>query len=232
MTCAITLHYLYDPLCAWCYGAKPLIEEARGLLPVVGHGGGMMTGTHRRRVSTSWRDYVMPQDLRIEAQTGQPFGMAYFNGLLRDTSAVLDSEPPTTAILAVENMAGRGLELLARLQTAHFVEGRRIAEEHVLIAVIAAMGLDIDGFLAAYDTAKGEETRLHIHRSRQLMATVGAQGFPTLVLQCATEYRVIDLAPYLGKPHAFAHWLRQRITQENDHTHGASPACGLNGGKE
>ena len=24
-----TLHYIYDPMCGWCYGAEPLIEAAR-----------------------------------------------------------------------------------------------------------------------------------------------------------------------------------------------------------
>ena len=24
-----TLHYIYDPLCGWCYGAKPLIQAAQ-----------------------------------------------------------------------------------------------------------------------------------------------------------------------------------------------------------
>mgnify|MGYP000541257890 CR=1 FL=1 len=38
------LHYIYDPLCGWCYGAKPLIDAARGIVPVVAHGGGINLG--------------------------------------------------------------------------------------------------------------------------------------------------------------------------------------------
>ena len=26
-----TLHYVYDPLCGWCYGAAPLLEAAADL---------------------------------------------------------------------------------------------------------------------------------------------------------------------------------------------------------
>ncbi len=25
------LHYIYDPLCGWCYGAAPLVQAARGI---------------------------------------------------------------------------------------------------------------------------------------------------------------------------------------------------------
>ncbi|MEG1327174.1 MAG: DsbA family protein, partial [Janthinobacterium sp.] len=26
-----TLHYIFDPLCGWCYGAAPLVEAARAV---------------------------------------------------------------------------------------------------------------------------------------------------------------------------------------------------------
>ena len=223
------LHYIYDPLCGWCYGAKPLIDVARGILPVVAHGGGMMAGAQRQPVSAQLRDYVMPHDHRIAQYTGQQFGEAYFEGLLRDTTAVFDSQPPTTAVLAAEQLAGRGLELLGRLQTAHYVEGRRIADIDVLMAVAAEMGLEADGFRAAYDAASGEVTQAHFKASRGLLSRVGGQGFPTVVLEQSGQYQVIDLGPYLGKPEVFAAWLRQRDGVPAEHTSASAPACGLDG---
>ena len=223
------MHYIYDPLCGWCYGAKPLIEAARGILPVVAHGGGMMTGAHRRPVTAQLRDYVMPHDQRIAELTGQPFGEAYFEGLLRDTTAVFDSEPPTGAILAAEQVAGRGLELLGRLQTAHYVEGRRIADENVLLALAADIGLDAEAFKAAFIAALDGLTQAHFKDSRALLARVGGQGFPTAVLEQSGRYQVIDLGGYLGKPQAFADWLRQLDGVAVRHPNSPAPACGLNG---
>jgi len=229
MSTTPVLHYIYDPLCGWCYGAKPLIDVARGILPVVAHGGGMMAGAQRQPVSAQLRDYVMPHDHRIAQYTGQPFGEAYFEGLLRDTTAVFDSQPPTTAVLAAEQLAGRGLELLGRLQTAHYAEGRRIADIDVLMAVAAEMGLEADGFRAAYDAASGEVTQAHFKASRGLLSRVGGQGFPTVVLEQSGQYQVIDLGPYLGKPEVFAAWLRQRDGVPAEHTSASAPACGLDG---
>lgn len=229
MSTTPVLHYIYDPLCGWCYGAKPLIDVARGILPVVAHGGGMMAGAQRQPVSAQLRDYVMPHDHRIAQYTGQPFGEAYFEGLLRDTTAVFDSQPPTTAVLAAEQLAGRGLELLGRLQTAHYVEGRRIADIDVQMAVAAEMGLEADGFRAAYDAASGEVTQAHFKASRGLLSRVGGQGFPTVVLEQSGQYQVIDLGPYLGKPEVFAAWLRQRDGVPAEHTSASAPACGLDG---
>lgn len=200
------LHYIYDPLCGWCYGAKPLVQAAQGVLPVIAHGGGMMTGANRKAVSPQLRNYVMPHDRRIAEYSGQPFGEAYFEGLLRDETAVFDSAPPIAAVLAAEQIAGRGIELLGRLQTAHYVEGRRIADQSVLLELAAEIGLEPLAFETAFHSANTEQ---HIKDSRALLAKVGGQGLPTLALERNGQFTLVDVSPWLGKPEAFAAWLAQ-----------------------
>lgn len=218
-----TLHYLYDPLCGWCYGAKPLVQAAQAVLPVIAHGGGMMTGANRQQVSPQLRNYVMPHDRRIAEYSGQPFGEAYFDGLLRDHSAVFDSAPPTAAVLAAEQLGGHGLELLGRLQTAHYVEGRRIADEAVLLELAQSIGLPAQAFLAAFRAA---DVSGHIEASRTLLAQLGGQGFPTFALERDGQFTLIDIGPWLGKPEAFARWLKQAVPEQASTL---SAACGLDG---
>ena len=207
----IILHTIFDPLCGWCYGAAPLLEAARGVpgLTVALHGGGMMVGANRRQVSPEWRQFVLPHDRRIAEVSGQPFGEAYFDGLLKDQGAVMDSAPPTTAVLAAEETAGSGLELLHRIQRAHFVEGRRIAEFPVLAELAADIGLDADAFAAAYHRLEGAATDAHFQESRRLLAQAGGQGFPTLALEENGSLTVLDLGAYLGRPDAW----RARLSQ-------------------
>lgn len=226
---AATLHYIYDPLCGWCYGAKPLVQAAQAVLPVIAHGGGMMTGANRQPVSPQLRDYVMPHDRRIAEYSGQPFGEAYFEGLLRDHTAVFDSAPPIAAVLAAEALAGRGLELLGRLQTAHYQEGRRIADHDVLLELAVALRLPAEPFSAAFEHALAHELEGHIKASRQLLARVGGQGFPTLVLERDGQRQVLDISPWLGKPDEFAAWLQGTIGSTPSQASSQSPACGLDG---
>ena len=141
-------------------------------LKVVPHAGGMMTGNNRRQITDEWRNYVIPHDKRIAEMTGQPFGEAYFNGLLRDTTAVMDSEPPITAILAAEKLAGRGLDMLHRIQQAHYQEGRRIADTPVLEALAKELGLPSAAFIAEMRFSSGAPTAQHIAESRALLAKV------------------------------------------------------------
>ena len=206
-----TLHYIHDPLCGWCYGAAPLVKAAREVLPVHAHGGGMMAGPARRPVTADLRGYVLPHDRRIEQLTGQPFGAAYADGLLHDTTAVLDSEPPIAATLAAEALAGRGLDLLARLQTAHYVEGRRIADRAVLEELAEAIGLDREAFTKALRDVEGEAVQQHIGQTRALMSRLQVQGFPSMALERDGGWNVVDIGPFLGRPAAFADWLRREV---------------------
>ncbi|WP_280155136.1 DsbA family protein [Piscinibacter sp. XHJ-5] len=206
-----TLHYIHDPLCGWCYGAAPLVKAARDVVDVRPHGGGLMAGAQRRRVSPQLRAFVMPHDRRIAQLSGQPFGAAYFDGLLRDESAVFDSQPPIAAMLAAQDVAGRGLDMLARLQQAHYVEGRRIAERAVLVELAVDIGLEPGTFEQALAAVEGPAVQAHIAGTRALMNRVGVAGFPGFVLEIDGRMRVLDVGRYLGRPEVLAAELRQRV---------------------
>jgi len=225
-----TLHYIYDPFCGWCYAAAPLVHAAAGLpdLRIVLHGGGMMAGANRQPVTDALRSYVIPHDQRIAALTGQPFGDAYFDGLLRDGGAVFDSEPPIAAVLAAESMAGQGLALLERLQRAHYVDGRRIAEPAVLVELAIELGLDATEFAAALQAVLDGEVLRHIAASRELLSRVGGQGFPTLVLERDGRLERLELGAYLGRPDAWLAMLRQQLPAEPA-AHQDGPVCGPDG---
>lgn len=205
------LHYIYDPLCGWCYAAAPLVKAARAVLPVRAHGGGMMAGARRQPVTPELRAYVMPHDRRIAQLSGQPFGAAYVDGLLRDTSAVFDSAPPIAAVLAADKLGGAGLDMLARLQAAHYVEGRRIADRDVLVALAGDVGLDPDRFALQLDEARRDDVDAHIGATRRRMTQWGVAGFPGFVLERDGAFEPLDAAAFLGRPQALRDWLATRV---------------------
>ena len=65
----ITVHYFYDPMCGWCYGATSLIDELQRHAHQQGwafnlHPGGMVP---RREIDTGVREYILSADQRIAA---------------------------------------------------------------------------------------------------------------------------------------------------------------------
>ncbi|AHB76123.1 MULTISPECIES: DsbA family protein [Pandoraea] len=231
-----TLHYIADPLCGWCYAAAPLVRAARDVagLDVALHGGGMMAGPNAQPVTPQLRSYVMPHDHRIAELTGQPFGDAYFDGLLRDGTAVFDSAPPTAAALAAEALAGRGLDMFAAMQRAHYVDGKRIAERDVLVDIAADLGLDRAAFAKALDAVDANALMAHFRESRAWLARVGGSGFPTFALEIDGRLERLEPGRYLGQPDAWRDALRERLmaAQATSAAAGdaaALPQCGPDG---
>jgi len=217
MAPSAVLHYIHDPLCGWCYGAAPLVDAALAVpgLQVVPHAGGMLAGAQRQRVSAQWRSYVMPHDRRIAQVSGQPFGDAYFDGLLNDTSAWMDSAPPITGMLAAMQLRqgdpAAGIAFVKQVQQAHYRDGRRIADTEVLVAIAQALGHAEEPFRAALAALAGAPTEQHIAHSRALLQQVGGAGFPTFVLQTGGRAQLLPLGQYIGQPQAFAQALQSQV---------------------
>ena len=136
--------------------------------------------------------------------------------MLGDSNAVFDSSPPITAMLAVDALAAQsatftGLDMLACIQTAQFVQGRHIARVDVLTDIAAEAGLARDAFIDHYRQLVGGQTDAHIEASRTLLQRTGGHGFPSFVLETQGNYVLLDIGRWLGKPEAWRDWLSHDI---------------------
>ncbi|MFM4926500.1 DsbA family protein [Aeromonas veronii] len=194
-----TLHYVYDPLCGWCYGAAPLLQAADTIagLKIELHAGGLWMGSRRQPMGEALRDYVRPHDQRIEALTGQHFGERYFNELLLREGCLLDSEPPIRAVLAVTALGGDGLVMLHRSQQSHYRDGIWIGEPAFLATLAAEQGIVAEAFQQAYLQAPLLQ---HLADSQGWMKRLGGQGYPTLGIEREGKLERIEINQYLGEP--------------------------------
>lgn len=206
------LHYIHDPLCSRCYGAAPLVRAARVIpgLCVIPHAAGIMPDG-RAKTTVAIRDW------KIAYLTGQEFGVAYFEGLLRDPAAVFDSMPPTAALVAVRKLVSpavadaASLDMLARMQAAHYVEGRRVADPAVLRELALELGYDDDAFEHAYAQALGIRTDAHIIEARTLFEQAEGEDIPGFILDTGDSMRLLEHEPFLGAPAAWADKLFQLL---------------------
>ncbi|WP_429038853.1 DsbA family protein [Aeromonas media] len=202
----ITLHYVYDPLCGWCYGAAPLLEAAAGLptLQIALHAGGLWLGSRRQPMGQALRDHVRPHDERIQALTSQPFGERYFNELLLSDGLLLDSEPPIRAILAVTELGGDGLSLLHRIQQSHYLDGQWVGDQAHLARLAQEQGITPEAFALAFGQV---DLAGHLAQSQGWLRRLGGQGFPTLGLMRGASLIPLPTSSFLGAPQAFASHL-------------------------
>jgi putative protein-disulfide isomerase len=199
------LHYIYDPLCGWCYGAEPLASAAASVegLTLRLHAGALWPQATKLPEGT--RRYIQQADARIAEMSGQPFGQPYLTGLLLDPNLVLDSRPVIAAVLAAQSLdPAKTLPMLRGIQHAHYEQGRRVVEESTLAEIAAEIGLDAAAFAEAYRRVPVDE---HIAVSREFMNNVGAQGFPTFVLEIDGDWLAVPHGRFAAAPAQFGAWL-------------------------
>ena len=186
--------YLFDPLCGWCYGASPVIQQLGQqaniqleLAPT-----GMFSGGGRT-MDAAFAEYAWSNDVRIAKLTGQRFTEAYRQNVLGHLGSPFDSATTTLALTAVSlSEPQRELETLKALQEARYVQGLDTCDATVVAQLLRDQGLaDAAQRLAAADAELLAANAARIHRARGLMQTLGAQGVPVLVVHGASGDRLL-----------------------------------------
>jgi putative protein-disulfide isomerase len=209
MSSDAVLHYIYDPLCGWCYGAEPLVRAAAAVpgLTLDLHAGGLWP--QPTQLPPDMRRYIQQADARIAQMSGQPFGTLYLSGLLLDPTLVLDSRPTIAAVLAAQSLdPAQALPMLRAIQHAHYEHGRRVVERDVLCDLASECGLPREQFAAALASVAADA---HIAATRNLMGQVGSAGFPTFVLQLGEQWLAVPHQRFAGNPAGFRSWLSERV---------------------
>lgn len=181
-----TVTYLFDPLCGWCYGASPVIQQLgqQANIRLELAPSGLFAGGGRT-MDAAFADYAWSNDVRIQKLTGQRFTEDYRNKVLGRVGSPFDSAATTLALTAVSLTASqRELETLKALQEARYVQGLDTCNGAVVNALLRDLGLAAAADrLAASDAELLAANAARIQKARGLMQTFGVQGVPALVVR-------------------------------------------------
>lgn len=183
----VSITYLLDPLCGWCYGASPLLQQL-GQLPGI-HlelaPTGLFAGAGGRTLDAEFAQYAWANDMRIQKLTGQRFSEKYRSELLGKLGSRFDSTATTLALTAVlRNAPQRELEALKVLQEARYVHALDTGDMAVVAQLLREMQLD-----AAADLLLADDAQLlaanaaRLVKAQGLKQAFGAQGVPALIVK-------------------------------------------------
>lgn len=187
--------YLFDPLCGWCYGASPALQQlaqdasvSLTLAPT-----GLFSGGGRT-MDAAFADYAWSNDVRIAKLTGQRFTEAYRANVLGKPGSAFDSTTTTVALCAVAlTEPARELEALKALQEARYVHGLDTADVEVVAQQLRDLGLAAAAErLLAPDAALHEAHASRVQAAQRLMRQHRAQGVPALVVHGAAGDRLLQ----------------------------------------
>jgi len=170
--------YFADPMCSWCWGFAPVIEQIAArygaAVPVRLVLGGLRPGTTEPMTAQA-RETLCGHWREVEHASGQPF--AY--GLTGREGFIYDTDPAARATVMVRRAyPDKALAFLARVQRAFYAEDRDVTSPGVLADLAAEFGLEREGFAErlASDAVKQETLSDYAVSQR-----AGVTGFPTLI---------------------------------------------------
>ena len=205
------LLYVADPLCSWCYGFAPVIDQLAshfaGRLPVRLVMGGLRAG-NTTPMSDKDKAYIREAWTKVGAATGQPFDMAFFER----EDFIYDTEPACRAVVVARDWWGDGagesaLDVKARVSAAFYGHNRDVTDTDVLADIGAEAGYDRAAFRARLLLPESKNAAFRDFLTAQ---ELGVRGFPMLAAGSEdTGYALVTngYRPIDGLIEALESWL-------------------------
>lgn len=183
----ITLVYVYDPLCGWCYGFKPvmrkLAERFKDQLRIRVVPGGLSIDENAQPISEG-HGYISDSLELIKIKTGAAFGKPFVK-LVEEGNYIYDSLPGCKAQNTINQLApDQSLAYAEALQSAFFMEGKNLNHPETFLTILANFPVDPSEFEAVYTSDEIEK----ITRDQfTWVRNNSAEAFPSLLLEIGSE---------------------------------------------
>ena len=178
-----TLVYVADPMCAWCWGFSPVLEEARRVLPQEVNLRYVMGGLARDSdvpMSEEVRNYVQDAWRTVATTTG-----AQFNWDFWDRCQPRRSTYPACRAAIAAGLQEALPQMFNALQRAYYLEARNPSDAETHIALAEELGLDLHRFADDLVSSRVEELLQAEFAQRRLM---GVREFPSMLLEIEGDY--------------------------------------------
>lgn len=206
------LHFLYvaDPLCSWCYGFAPVIEELgtrfAGRLPVRLVMGGLRAG-NTKPMREQDKNYIRTAWTNVGKASGQPFDMSFFDR----ESFIYDTEPACRAVVTAREWGAdqpiSALAFKARISSAFYAHNRDVTDTDTVVAIAEEAGFDATQFRTRFLSTEIKNATFRDFLTSQ---ELGVTGFPMLAAGSeAHGYALVTkgFRPIDGIPEALETWL-------------------------
>lgn len=183
------LYYAHDPMCSWCWAFHPCWQEIESGLPesieVVRLVGGLAPDS-QEPMAAEMQQFLQQTWVRIQTQVpGTEFNFDFW----RNCSPRRSTYPACRAVIAArQQQAGAAMTLA--IQAAYYLNARNPSDDTTLVELAAELGLDSAQFAQDLGSTLTQQRLLEEIRFCQ---QIGAQGFPSLVLEQAGQRWLLAL---------------------------------------
>jgi putative protein-disulfide isomerase len=174
------LIFVVDPMCSWCWGFTPIIEELRTTLGDE-YTFSLVLGGLRTKGEMLWnersKEYLREHWKQVYQRTGQAFS----DGLFEKEFFDYDTYPACKAVIIVRELFGMqsAFDYLHTIQEAFYTRAEDITKLDVLNDLLKGLGLDSRSFKTFFESERAQRLMEHDFAKARSM---GANAFPSVVV--------------------------------------------------
>ena len=181
------LIYVGDPLCSWCYGFSGEISAALEELDAEVDFELIMGGLrpYNKETTKDLGDFLHHHWDQVSQRSGKNFKY----DILKDSSFVYDTEPPSRAVLVVREIAAeKEFDFFKDVQVEFYLNNKNTNKIDAYFKLLEKYDLDKGTFTEAYNSERmKEKIKIDFRRASAL----GVRGFPSVLLAYKGETRAI-----------------------------------------
>lgn len=179
-----SIYYIGDPMCSWCWGISPAIEELEGYAKQHHIDFDIVVGGLRAGGGDAWderfKTFLRREWQHIASVTGQPFGYS----LLDKPQFDYDTEPACRAITVIKHMVHHQLlpdstvrKAFALIQRKFYLQGDDPKLEAFYESICLSLDIDYPTFL---DYFTDEQFKTKVIEEFRFCRQIGVSSFPTV----------------------------------------------------
>jgi putative protein-disulfide isomerase len=181
------LVYFASPMCSWCWGFSPVIQQLKKS-KVVSHIRLVLTPF---RIDTSepmdetLRSYVLGQWQKVHQTTQQPFDFRF----AMPADFIYNTRLACMAIKAFgKQLPEEELDYVHALQHAYYTENKDLTKQDSLVNVSRSFAIDIDFFTK---NLSDEKIAAGLEQDFLLCQELAVQSYPTLLIEKEGDYSLL-----------------------------------------
>ncbi len=185
------LYYVHDPMCSWCWGFSPTWSKIRSQLPenieVKYLLGGLAPDSHEPMPPNMKEDIAGYWKKIQQHIPGTEFNFDFW----QECEPRRSTYPSCRAVIAARKQKPElERDMIEAIQRAYYLNAQNPSDDETLISIAESLGLDKDAFTADLSS---NETQQQLEKEILFGRQMGAQGFPSMMLETNGKYVYLPL---------------------------------------
>ena len=185
------LYYVHDPMCSWCWGFSPTWSKIRTQLPdniEVKYLLGGLAPDSDEPMPEQMQEAIAGYWKRIQQHIpGTEFNFDFW----QECEPRRSTYPSCRAVIAARKQKPEiEREMIDAIQKAYYLNAKNPSNDETLIDIAESLGLDKEAFSADLNSA---ETQQQLEEEMTFARQIGAQGFPSMMLEIEGRYEYLPL---------------------------------------